>query len=243
MCEVSLSPWWRRRLAAAFAFPPLTRQARAVRGRGEVVQQSFARATDELLRTSPLTDLTTYTTHAPTWPPSHSQPPAPPSAARCCRPASRCSAPTIGGATLGAQIGALAGAFIDQALFAPSGQPRVAHGPRLSDLRVTASSEGAPIPRLYGRARLGGQIIWATDFEEEVVQQGAPAAAARAAPAGSAATAASIEYRYFANFAVALGEGPITGIGRVWADGTRARPLAASPGASTPAARTSSPDA
>ena len=29
----------------------------------------------------------------------------------------------------------------------------------------------------------------------------------------------SIEYRYFANFAVALAEGPITGLGRVWADG------------------------
>ena len=75
----------------------------------------------------------------------------------------------IGGATLGAQVGALAGAFIDQSLLAPSGQPTVAHGPRLSDLRVTASSEGAPIPRLYGRARLGGQIIWATDLEEERV--------------------------------------------------------------------------
>ncbi len=128
---------------------------------------------------------------------------------------------TLGGATLGAQVGALAGAFVDQSLLAPSGHPTVAHGPRLSELRVTASSEGAPIPRLYGRARLGGQIIWATSIEEEVVQQGAAGGGGKggAGQPASTASTASIEYRYFANFAVALAEGPITGIGRVWADG------------------------
>ena len=41
-------------------------------------------------------------------------------------------------------------------------------GPRLSDLDVMASTEGAPIPRVYGRARLAGQVIWATKLEEVV---------------------------------------------------------------------------
>ena len=130
---------------------------------------------------------------------------------------------TLSGAALGAQAGALAGSFIDQALLAPSGRPTVTRGPRLSEVRVTTSSEGAPIPRLYGRARLGGQIIWATNLEEEVVQQttqsggSGKGAFRRSSPA--ATTTTSIEYRYFANFAVALAEGRITGIGRVWADG------------------------
>src|SRR5688572_30887341 len=75
---------------------------------------------------------------------------------------------TLTGATIGAQVGALAGSFADQALLGASGA-RTAKGPRLSELRITGSSEGSPIPRLYGRARLGGQLIWATDFEEEVV--------------------------------------------------------------------------
>ena len=44
-----------------------------------------------------------------------------------------------------------------------------------------ASTEGAPIPRVYGRARLGGQVIWATNLEEEVVAHATAAAAARAA--------------------------------------------------------------
>jgi len=130
---------------------------------------------------------------------------------------------TISGASIGAQAGALAGSFIDQALLAPAGRPAVSRGPRLSELRVTTSSEGSPIPRLYGRARLGGEIIWAANVEEEVVQQatqssgGGGKGGGRSAPAP--ASGASIEYRYFASFAVALCEGPITGIGRVWADG------------------------
>lgn len=89
---------------------------------------------------------------------------------------------TITGATIGSQIGALAGAFVDQSLFGASGGgPR--SGPQLSDLKVTASTEGAPIPRLYGRARLGGQMIWATDIEEQRVSSGGGGKGAPAAPA------------------------------------------------------------
>lgn len=77
---------------------------------------------------------------------------------------------TISGAALGQAVGALAGSLIDEALFDSSGQSKPVEGPRLTDLQVTASSEGAPIPRVYGRARLAGQIIWATPIEEEVIQ-------------------------------------------------------------------------
>jgi GTA TIM-barrel-like domain len=121
----------------------------------------------------------------------------------------------LSGAQLGSQIGALASSVIDRALL--SGHMPAQQGPRLSDLRVTASTEGAPIPRLYGRARLGGQIIWATNLEEQVVQQGS-GGAGKGGSLGSG-SAGGIEYRYFANFAVALAEGSITGVGRVWADG------------------------
>ena len=120
---------------------------------------------------------------------------------------------TLTGATLGAQAGALAGSFIDQSLFAASGRARAVSGPRLSDLKVTASTEGAPVPRLYGRARLGGQIIWATDLEEERVSSGG---GGKGAPRSSGGTE---QFLYYANFAVALCEGAITGLGRVWADG------------------------
>ncbi|MCB1164244.1 hypothetical protein KDL67_16255, partial [bacterium] len=76
------------------------------------------------------------------------------------------------GASIGGAVGSVAGALIDNALMAPlasaSGETHVVEGPRLSDVAVGASSEGAPLPRVYGRARLPGQLVWATRFEEEV---------------------------------------------------------------------------
>ena len=121
---------------------------------------------------------------------------------------------TISGAVIGRAAGALAGSLIDQALLGGSGQTSTREGPRLSDLHVMASTEGAPIPRLYGRARLGGQMIWATNLEEvrsEEEQGGGKGL--------GGAQATTVEYRYFANFAVALCEGEISRLGRIWADG------------------------
>jgi hypothetical protein len=78
----------------------------------------------------------------------------------------------ITGAAIGSAVGSIAGRFVDQALLGPlasgSGQTGIAQGPRLFDLKLGASSEGAVLPRVYGRARLPGQLIWATRFKEEV---------------------------------------------------------------------------
>jgi hypothetical protein len=124
---------------------------------------------------------------------------------------------TLTGAAIGSQVGALAGSFVDRALLGASGRSRALEGPRLTELRVTGASEGAAIPRLYGRARLGGQLVWATDFEEEVVTT-SQSGGGKGGVLGPQSR--SIEYRYYASFAVALCEGEIAGIGRVWADGT-----------------------
>src|SRR5690242_6597057 len=70
------------------------------------------------------------------------------------------------GAIAGRLAGAIGGNLIDRALF--GGSVRNVEGPRLADLDVMASTEGAPIPRVYGRARLAGQVIWATPLEEVV---------------------------------------------------------------------------
>ena len=82
--------------------------------------------------------------------------PEPLSAALFCPPACRSWAPTLTGAAVGSQVGALAGSVIDQALLGASGQSRTVQGPRLSELRVTASYEGAAIGRsgpAYARTR------------------------------------------------------------------------------------------
>ena len=127
---------------------------------------------------------------------------------------------SISGAALGAQIGAFAGSYVDKALFGSSGQTRTVEGPRLSNVHMTGSTEGASIPRLYGRARLGGQVIWADAIKEKVIRTTSGEGSAKGAGASSGGTTTTtLEYRYSASFAVALCEGAISGLGQVWADG------------------------
>ena len=114
------------------------------------------------------------------------------------------------GTIVGRAVGGLAGYAIDDALF---GDHSAVQGARLSDLTVQASTEGAPIARVYGRTRISGQVIWATQFEEVA----SDSTSGGKGGLGGGATVTS--YSYFANFAVGLCEGPIARIGRVWADG------------------------
>lgn len=124
------------------------------------------------------------------------------------------------GALAGRLIGALAGNAIDHALFAGQRERRL-EGPRLADLEVMASTEGAPIVRIYGRARVAGQVIWATQLEEVVTTRSETAGGAGGGKggAGTGGTTTTTTYAYFANLAVGLCEGPIGAVLRVWADG------------------------
>ncbi|HET7912393.1 MAG TPA: glycoside hydrolase/phage tail family protein, partial [Pseudolabrys sp.] len=124
------------------------------------------------------------------------------------------------GAVAGRLIGALAGNAIDHALF--GGRQEIAQeGPRLADLAVMASTEGAPIPRVYGRARLPGQVIWATNLEEVVgtTSQTTGGGGGKGMGGSPATTTSTTTYSYFANLAIGLCEGPIGAVLRIWADG------------------------
>lgn len=113
------------------------------------------------------------------------------------------------GAALGQAAGALAGAAVDRALI---GSGATVTGARLATARIPGADEGTPLTRLYGTARIGGTLFWATHFEEEVTSERVGGKAF-----GGGATTTS--YRYFANFAVALCEGEVAVVRRVWADG------------------------
>ncbi len=117
------------------------------------------------------------------------------------------------GAAIGRAAGAVIGNMIDSSLLS---KPADIEGPRLDDLQVQASSEGAPIPRCYGRTRLSGQVIWATRFEEQI----STTTSKSGGKGGSSSRKAKItEYSYYANFAIALAEGEIGRVARIWADG------------------------
>lgn len=59
------------------------------------------------------------------------------------------------GMVVGRAIGATVGRMIDQRLM--GGGSQVIETGRIERLRVTGASEGAPVPLVWGRVRLGGR--------------------------------------------------------------------------------------
>jgi hypothetical protein len=119
------------------------------------------------------------------------------------------------GSVIGGAIGAGLGSLADAAVLGRMQKPRRIEGPRLTTVPGIASAEGAPMPRVYGRARVGGQVVWATRFLEEASVQRSKSGG----KGGGGQKTVTTTYAYFANFAVGLCEGPIGFVRRVWADG------------------------
>ncbi|MDE2182895.1 MAG: glycoside hydrolase/phage tail family protein [Alphaproteobacteria bacterium] len=115
---------------------------------------------------------------------------------------------TLTGAQIGGAIGAAIGTQIDAALM-----PAVKRsGPRLGDITLQSSTEGAPVARVYGRMRLAGQLLWATRFKETTTTT-------TVGGKGAAPAVKQTDYAYSISFAVGLCAGPVARIARVWADG------------------------
>ena len=112
---------------------------------------------------------------------------------------------------VGRAVGATLGRAIDQRLLGDGAQA-VETG-KIDRFRLTNAGEGAALTQLYGRMRLGGQVIWASDFLETATVSGG--GGGKGAPAKPQTT----DYSYAVSLAIALCEGEITGVSRVWADG------------------------
>ncbi len=109
------------------------------------------------------------------------------------------------GATVGRALGALAGSAVDAMLFGEDRQPAAGH-----DIRLTGSREGGVVPRAYGWNRLSGNIIWATELERH---------SGTSSGAKGLGGSSKSEDVITANFAIALCEGEVPVMGRIWADG------------------------
>jgi hypothetical protein len=118
------------------------------------------------------------------------------------------------GATLGRAAGRYLGGRLDRALF---GTTRHVDGPRLTDVHLQGSTEGASIPAVYGRVRIAGQMIWAARYKEHVSVE----RRSTGGKGGLARTTAVDEttYSYTLSFAVGLCEGPAARMSRAWANG------------------------
>jgi len=88
---------------------------------------------------------------------------------------------------------------------------------RLNDLKVSCSTYGKGLPIVFGTMRTTGNMIWATDFEEE--KSYFDSKGKDITDKKKAEKKGTEFYEYFANFAMALCEGPVDELLRVWADG------------------------
>ncbi|MCR9126088.1 MAG: glycoside hydrolase/phage tail family protein [Rhodobacteraceae bacterium] len=111
---------------------------------------------------------------------------------------------------IGRAVGATLGKVIDQRVMGQGSEP-VETG-RTDRFRLTNAGEGGAVPTVFGRVRVGGQVIWASDFLEVGTTTGGGGKGAPSAPA-------TTTFSYSVSLAIALCAGEILGVGRVWADG------------------------
>ncbi len=121
----------------------------------------------------------------------------------------------LSAAVIGRAAGAAVGRVIDQRLLG-EGSRSVETG-KVDRFRLSNSGEGQPIAQVYGGMRVGGQVIWTTDFLEST-ETTTQSTGGKGAPQPKQTTT-TVAHSYSINMAVALCEGEITRVGRVWADG------------------------
>lgn len=119
----------------------------------------------------------------------------------------------IGGTFLGmsaTSIGWSIGSTLGSLLSTEKAQTQ--YGPRLGDLKVQSSAYGVPIPRVYGAMRVAGNMIWSLPIRETVHEEDVGGK-------GGGGGVTSITYTYSQTFAIALCEGEIVGVLKIWANG------------------------
>ena len=115
-------------------------------------------------------------------------------------------------AVIGRAIGAAMGRRIDQGIMQGRAE---ADGDGPDRFRLSGASEGQVLPQVFGQARIAGTIVWASDFKRDLDGSTGGKGGASAANDGS----------YSVSLALALCEGDISRVGRIWAEGEEIAPL------------------
>ncbi len=116
------------------------------------------------------------------------------------------------GGPVGAAVGAIIGSQVDKAVLGavlPSGK---LGRPGLKELSVQTSSYGTQIPAVFGKMRVAGSVIWASDLIQATNTTG-----------GGKSSPSTATNSYSVHLAVALSSRPIADIGKIWADGNLLR--------------------
>ncbi len=123
----------------------------------------------------------------------------------------------LSAATIGRAAGAVIGRRIDQQILGGGSEP-VETG-QVDRFRVTGATEGADVQQIYGRMRVPGQVIWASQFLES-----SSTSSSGGGKGGGQSSVSTTTYSYSVSIAVALCEGQISRVGRIWADGDEISP-------------------
>ena len=119
----------------------------------------------------------------------------------------------LSGAVIGRAVGATIGRSVDQRLLGGGADP-VETG-KVERFRLSGAGEGSAIARVWGRVRIGGQVIWASRFNEMTSTTGT---------GKGTSTPATTTFSYSVSLALALCEGQARSVGRIWADGIEISP-------------------
>jgi len=124
------------------------------------------------------------------------------------------AAGTAVGGPLGGAIGATVGSYLDQEFIFPElfGEP-IQEGPRVDDFQMGTAAEGSPIIFCQGpENKIAGTAIWMSDVEEVKTTQ-------EQGGKGGGGGVKSTTYTYFADIAIAVCEGEVQNISKIWAGG------------------------
>lgn len=127
-------------------------------------------------------------------------------------------ASSIGAATglpFGAQLGGLAGSAIGSRL---NGQSKHHfEGARLENLAVQSSAYGRMIPIVFGSVRIAGNVIWSLPIKE-LVSTTTTRSGGKGGAGARRSSSSSTTYSYYVTLAIAVCEGELSRVNRVWAD-------------------------
>ena len=96
---------------------------------------------------------------------------------------------------------------------ASSDSERVIEGRKLDAFQILSSGEGTAIARVFGRMRIGGHVIFADKVREIATSE------QNGGKGAGQTSVRRVTFNYSISFAVGLCQGPISQIGRIWADG------------------------
>jgi hypothetical protein len=131
------------------------------------------------------------------------------------------------GQSLGALFGAYVGGILDKELFGQSQDPYRQEGARVTDVSLSGSAYGQPIPTIWGRMRVPANIIWIRGIREVVRTETETVGGGGKGDGGGGGGAQTItrtSYHYYADVALGVCEGPVTSIYRIWLDKTAIDP-------------------